>query len=58
MMNRNCEYNVGPSSAVYFPCDRPAVTWVRGDAGEAPFYLCADHYDAVVAKFPELEGTI
>jgi len=57
-MTHDCEYNVGPSSAAYRPCDKPAVTWVRGDAEEAPFYLCAEHYDAVVERFPELDGTI
>lgn len=57
-MNHDCELNVGPSSAAYRPCDKPAVTWVRGDAEEAPFYLCAEHYDAVVERFPELDGTI
>jgi len=57
-MNRDCEYNVGSSSAAYRQCDKPAVTWVRGDPEEPPYYLCAEHYDVVVAKHPELEGTI
>jgi hypothetical protein len=42
---------------MYGDCDKPAVTWVRVE-GEDPTYLCAEHYDLVVAKHPELEGTI
>jgi hypothetical protein len=58
-MRHDCEFNIGLSSspADYTQCGKPAVTWVR-PSEENPFYLCAEHYDVVVAKHPELEETI
>lgn len=54
-MNHGCEYNIDVNKPHDFtPCDKPAIAWVNDGS---KFYLCAEHYDIVVVKHPEVLET-